>query len=332
MKMDIFNRRRRKRTVINYNTLEKNTKDIPSQIIIRYDEFIEIDKIDEIIKHKYKVLDKLGYDNEEYNLYMELSVDYIKEYNQKKDDYSLQKYLDMCTQFINIKCIQNKKNIKCCVGCDEVIVEEDFDETYICPKCDCINEIFNPTEYSKSDKNTNYEEDTNNFVKVLDKFEGKGSIPDTIYTQLDEYFVGIGLQKGEYYMQQPLVNNKKEHTSKRLLWDALENTKNNKYYDESNILAHMYWGWSLPDLTKYRDVLISDYRKTQHVWNSIKPFYSRSASLGTQFRLYVHLKAIGYECDREDFKIQDMVESLRFHNEVWKIMCDETGLKYFFVS
>ena len=109
-------------------------------------------------------------------------------------------------------------------------------------------------------------------------------------------------------------------------------TGNNKYYDEINFIGHVYWGWELPDISLYRDQLITDYIKTQSVWSKIKHQYNRTASLGTQFRLYVHLKAIGYECNRDDFKIQDMVESLRLHNEAWKIMCDETGVKYYFVS
>ena len=141
------------------------------------------------------------------------------------------------------------------------------------------------------------------------------------------------MKTGEYYRNLELNSKgKKEGTSKKKLWNALENTGNNKYYDESNFIAHKYWGWELPDITLHRERLISDYQRTQQVWNNIKIRYNRSASLGTQFRLYVHLKAIDYECDRDDFKIQDMVDSLRIHNDAWRKMCEETNLKYIFVS
>ena len=50
-------------------------------------------------------------------------------------------------------------------------------------------------------------------------------------------------------------------------------------------IAHIYWGWKIPDLTLYRDQIIKDYQITQQIWNDIKKDYNRSASLGTQYRI-----------------------------------------------
>ena len=126
---------------------------------------------------------------------------------------------------------------------------------------------------------------------------------------------------------------KKKELIKKLLLNAFEYLNFTQYYEETCYLCHLYWGWKLPDLSCYREKIIKDYQETQKIWNNIKCNYKRSASLGSQFRLYVHLMAVGYpHCEREDFKIQDMVDSLRIHNEAWEIMCKETGIKYFSVS
>ena len=79
--------------------------------------------------------------------------------------------------------------------------------------------------------------------------------------------------------------------------------------------------------------ILKDYQNTQHAWNNIKLEYKRTASLGTQYRLYVHLVAAGYPyCEKEDFKIQENVESLRLHNDAWKKMCEICNLDYHYVS
>ena len=118
-----------------------------------------------------------------------------------------------------------------------------------------------------------------------------------------------------------------------MLWNALESIGYSQYYDETSYIANIYWGWELPDISKYRDQLIKDYQVTQNIWNGIKGDYKRSASLGTQFRLYVQLMAVGYNrCDRNDFKIQENIESLRLHNECWKIMCEKANIKYYYVT
>ena len=121
---------------------------------------------------------------------------------------------------------------------------------------------------------------------------------------------------------------KKDGTDKKILFEALENIGYSQYYDETNYIAHIYWGWELPDISWCRDKILRDYQNTQKVWNLIKHNYKRSASLGTQYRLYVHLASNGYECSKEDFKIQDMVDSLKMHNDAWEIMSKEVGISF----
>lgn len=334
---DIFGKKKRKRDRINIpSTLANNMDDIPQKIMIKYNDTVDLSKIDQIMIHKYNILTKLGRDTSCFDNYLQYNSQLIESYNEDEDATILQRFIDLCSECIEIEFIRNYNVVLRCKGCNIEINSDDESEDacYTCPECSCINYFLKPHSYSRT-TSVICDEDINNFMKVLDKFEGKTDIypPDNLYQELDIYFLSVGMKKGEYYRDLPL-NDKgtKEFTSKKKLWMALEVTNNNKFYDEINFIAHVYWGWELPDITLYREQLITDYIKTQAVWSKIKQKYNRTASLGTQFRLYVHLKAIGYECDRDDFKIQDMVESLRLHNEAWKIMCDETGINYNFVS
>jgi hypothetical protein len=334
---DIFGKKKRTRDRINIpSTLANNMDDIPQKIIIKFSDTIDLLKIDEIMIHKYNVLKKLGKDVTQFDNYLKNKAKLLDLYNVDCSTNVLQEYIDLCSECIEIEFIRNYTVKLQCKACKLEISSDDEMEdcTYTCPECSCINHFLKPHTYNRT-ANLICDEDINNFMKVLDKFEGKTDIypPDTLYDELDVYFMSVGMHSGEYYRDLPLSHKgTKENTSKKKLWMALEVTGNNKYYDEINFIAHVYWGWTLPDITLYRDQLVNDYIKTQAVWSRIKQKYNRTASLGTQFRLYVHLKAIDYECERDDFKIQDMVESLRLHNEAWKTMCAETGVKYNFVS
>lgn len=259
--------------------------------------------------------------------------------NNNEDKLEIIKFfLSIAEKYINIEIIKNiETNIKC-NGChlDLKDIDENYDGVYICPECNCINNYIKPIKHIKDSEhyllNTG-DDDINNFIKILSKFEGKNVslIPDNLYKELDEYFLNKNMEKGDYYKKLEYNDEgKKEGTSKKKMWAALEVLNYNQYYDEINYITHVYWGWKLPDLTLYRDQIIKDYQITQQIWQIIKKDYKRSASLGTSFRLLSHLRAVGYPyCKREDFKIQDMVESLRLHNDAWRRMCEESGVKFY---
>lgn len=273
---------------------------------------------------------------EKYNLQSKDLLEYFKE--NKKDLSRVKDYLEIAKKYIKIDIIKKLEDNIFCEGCKKELDElEENQEGYnICPYCNCINSYIKPFKFVKDPEhyllNTG-DDDINNFIKVLLKFEGKNvsNIPEILYTKLDTYFLNKGMEIGNYYKNLPLTKDgKKDGTTKKKLWTALEDLGYNQYYDEITHITHVYWGWKLPDLSLYKNRIIKDYQLTQQVWQKIKKDYNRSASLGTSFRLLSHLKAVDYPyCKKEDFKIQDMVESLRLHDDAWRRMCEETGVKYY---
>ena len=111
-----------------------------------------------------------------------------------------------------------------------------------------------------------------------------------------------------------------------MLIEALNKTNNATYYHVINIICANYWEWTLPDLSKYREQLISDYKATQEVYEEIK---ERGSNLNINIRLYCHLKSVGYECDFTDFKMLTTRNALEYHNKMIKIMFEKCNINFY---
>ena len=205
----------------------------------------------------------------------------------------------------------------------------------ICPKCGyereniSYNSTYKDIQRVNLSNRNNYD-DCENFRKALLRFQGKQNHqpPIKLYEQLDDYFVKIKKPTSKDILKIPLLEGRKKGTSREMMFEALSETNNSAYYDDINLILHIYWGWELPDISQLEERIMEDYINTQHIYNAILQ-KDRNASLNIQFRLYVHLKAVGYPCTKDDFKIQTSRDSLIFHNEMWKIMCEKTGIKFY---
>jgi len=313
-------------------------------------------------------LKKAMYDYENnisYNLYYDTVKDLLKEYNKvasnksknviifhktkdeedeekiKKRIYIIQKYLDIAKDYIRVEIIYKAPNKFICPICKSDLNRTFIDEESglcVCPKCGYERESISHISTFKDIQrlnlgNRNNYDDCENFRKALQRFQGKQSHrpPQKLYEQLDDYFLRLG--KGisyEVQRQELTTDGQKAGTSRQMLFEALAETNNSAYYDDINLILHIYWGWELPNITKFEEKIMEDYIATQKVYNSIQN-KDRNASLNIQFRLFVHLKSIGYPCNKNDFKIQTSRDSLIFHNDMWKIMCEKTGVQFYSV-
>lgn len=314
-----------------------DSNSIPETIKVYYKQKINFQQINKVIKVKLEKLKDFEL-LEKYN--KEISDINIKYETIKEQSEFSEIFLDIASKYIKIERIKKIDKIFLCKGCNNRL--ENFSEEkegfLICKNCNCINSYLIPNHYTKDlEKTSNYfDDDSSNFLKILDKFEGKTSLilKKDFLEKLDNYFLNRNFIKGEEVRKLSLDEyGKKEGTTKKMLWGALECLGYPQYYDEINYITNVYWGWKLPELYNYKEKIIKDYKNTQNAWNIIKSEYKRSASLGTQYRIYVHLLAAGYpNCFREDFKLQENVESLRLHNSAWKRMCEMSNLEYKGVS
>lgn len=321
-----------------------------------------------IIEQEIRKLESIVLDYKEkksYNQYLNETKYYLDEYNkvasntskgivffkkvQAKEDeslikrrlYLIREFLDIAKNYIKLEINHKVNSTIACIGCGKDIhkntVEEDSG-LVVCPSCGYEREnISHNSTYKDISRvnlyNRNNYDDCENFRKALLRFQGKQTHkpPAKLYSQLDAYFVKIKKPPGADICKLPLTEDgKKKGTSREMMFEALSETNNSAYYDDINLILHVYWGWILPNITHIEDRIMEDYINTQYIYNSISQ-KDRNASLNIQFRLFVHLKAIGYSCTKDDFKIQTSRDSLIFHNDMWKIMCEKTGLKFYSV-
>lgn len=240
----------------------------------------------------------------------------------------IQNYLDFAGQYIDITIIHRKKNVnKCGCGYDLTDVFIDNFGTQVCPGCRTERYIIGFNLY-KSDTlaSRNDYSDRDNFEKALMRYQGKqiDKIPEVLFEELDTYFSSRGNPVSKTIKVRQLNSRgRKEGTDLDMLYRALLDTGYSSFYEDANLIAHRYWGWKLPDVSHLEAVIMQDYEKTQRVYNMLPK--DRSSSLGTQFRLFKHLQLRGHPCVYKDFKIVKMLESLEYHDETWRLMCEGCG-------
>jgi hypothetical protein len=250
----------------------------------------------------------------------------------------IQEYLEVARNYITLDVVQTNQIRAKCPGCGVDFSQVDIDEENGLCTCECgvVRENLSLyTLYKDSNRvnigNRNNYEDWENFEKALIRYQGKqpNKPPDRLYDQLDAYYTKIQKSIGSDVQAQALLaDGKKIGTSRQMMLDALCETANSAYYDDVNLIMHVYWGWRLPDVSHLEDQIMKDYFSTQQIYNS-QPHEGRDASLNTQFRLYVHLLAVGHQCSRDDFKIQTSRDSLEFHQDMWRRMCEKTGVRFY---
>lgn len=240
----------------------------------------------------------------------------------------IRKYIDLAKNYINVVIIQKKKNMnKCACGYDLSDVFIDNFGTQICPECGYDRYIIGYNLYKRDTLSSrNDYSDRDNFEKALMRYQGKqvDKIPETLFNDLDEYFRARGKPISSEIRALPLtISGRKKGTDLPMLYKALLETGYSSLYEDANLIAHKYWGWRLPDISHLEAIIMRDYEKTQRVYNMLPK--ERSSSLGTQFRLFKHLELRGHPCSVGDFKIVKMLDSLEYHDETWRIMCEKCG-------
>jgi len=165
-----------------------------------------------------------------------------------------------------------------------------------------------------------------NFLRAFNRYMGlQDKPPEELYTMLDAYFKSCGRPTGADIRQLPLNRRgRRGDTNHKMLINALSQIGRTEYYEDINLIGHIYWGWLLPDVMHLRETIIEDYNETQKIFHQIPlKERGRESSLATQYRLFRHLQLCGYDCKIEEFKIAENATSLRLHHQIWKKICDQ---------
>src|SRR4029079_7737136 len=257
--------------------------------------------------------------------YKSMSEPLVQTYLKSKGDDKLiiiEKFLKLAKNYIDINVSHTINVVNSCLNCKKVIDEVNQDNVIKCPYCDNEHQHVNTLKYSEQFKNEN---DMENFVKALTRYQGLQALPPKIiYTKLDQYFKERGLPSSDEIKTLPYNDNgKKGNTNKEMLYIALSQIGYSSYYEDVNLIGHIYWDWKLPDLVSVKDIIMRHFIETQKAFYKIPVDVKRRvSSLGTSYRLWRHLQLVGHICTVDDFKIAENQDSLSTHNRIWKMMCE----------
>lgn len=243
-------------------------------------------------------------------------------------------YLDVAGRYVDIDILHEVPTLMQCQVCGADIDEPDIDipDSLHCSVCGTVKNMM-AKNVSSSTKaggcgRNNYE-DRVNFEKGIKLFQGKqtNKIPDDLYRSLDEYFKNYNLPSAEEIRARPLnAHGRREGTTRAMLAKALHDIERTSYYDDINLIGHKYWGWELPDISHLEEQIMKDYDDSQKIFLMYKN--DRKSSLNRQYRLYRHLKRLGYPCVADDFKLITTLEIIEYYESMWGIFCRELGWEF----
>jgi len=250
----------------------------------------------------------------------------------------IREYLEIARKYIQIDVIREYPNNNNCPGCklnySEMIMDDENGISF-CPKCGIeryhlIRTSLN-NDLTKIQTNTrNGYDDRDNFYKALLRYQGKqqNRLPENLISVLDIYFESFGLSVSEHIRSLPLNPDGKTRgqTTREMMYRALYETGYAIYYEDVNLICHIYWGWILPDISHIEDDIMEDYDKVQKIYESLPK--NRKSNLNTQYRLFKHLQLRGCQCSIDDFKMVKTREILEYHDATWQIMVTEAGLPF----
>lgn len=262
------------------------------------------------------------------------AIKYVEDKQLKMRANVIDRYLTIASNYItlNIVKINNFPN-DICNGCGislaNIVANEEG--TIRCPNIDCQTEhddiIMNKlaTDGTRININTYSKESIENFMKAFIRYQGLQTDrpPDSVYIKLDNYFRKYGKPLGEEIRNLPLNDKgRRGNTDHKMLWNALKEIDSN-YFKHANLIGHVYWGWTLPNVMHLKEIIIRHYNITQAVFYQI-PIEERGriSSIGTSYRLWRHLQLVGHECYVDEFKIVTNHDSLRRHDTLWKRMTE----------
>ena len=267
---------------------------------------------------------------------------------QKKRQHIIFDFIEIARKYIQIDLIREthiKENTcqECGINFELTPCKIDESGTTIC-SCGIERVLVTRSPYYQNttrvnNSRSNYE-DRKNFNKVMMRYQGKqpDKPPTDLYDALDKYFNEHKLPKinindgdikfitSEYIRDNILLNNEGEKygTNRLLMYKALKETNNSNYYDHINLILHIYWKWTLPDISHLEDILMNDYDISQRVYEILPK--DRKSSLNSQFRLFKHLRRRNYPCKSKNFKIPTTPDIVEFHEIYWGKIC--TVLKW----
>jgi ribosomal protein L37E len=233
------------------------------------------------------------------------------------------RYLATANAYYDIQVRRADKQLRGCFRCGQ---EPGHAEQAYCESCGLERLLL----VSGSDKKEARPapEIKGNVVKAWQRYQGlqNDTISAELLEALDQYFIGKGLPDGATVRSMPLGPRRyRGNTNHKLLYTALEETNFRDYYEDAELIGHLYWGWELPDVNHLEQAFFEIYQTIEAAYLSI-PYKGRKSDLGTQITIFRILHMLGHDCRKSEFKVPKMDKCWESSEDLWQKACRIAGL------
>lgn len=228
-------------------------------------------------------------------------------------------FFQIASKYVNIKPLKSKKKAMACANCGSKTFAMDEDDTFYCTQCSTCYDVLEVCPAFKDKDRINMSKRfryscERHFSEAFEKVQGKQNttIPDDIIEKVNDFIEQNGniTKKNLQIAHILLVLQMYGYTDK---------------YEDAYLIHSMVTGIPPRDISKYKDIVMKDYRKQQEIASDIKVNTSRKNSLNVYYVLCRLLQKCGYNCKLQDFYCLKTDETKEEHDDVWKRRCEKLG-------
>lgn len=229
---------------------------------------------------------------------------------------------DIARRFFPVMTLPQKPD-EGCLNCNSTVIFNN-DTCTICRKCRYIVwKQVNNISYDDKERvnlNSRYKYVRELFFKeAIKKYQGqqRDDIPEHVRRYIDDFISTNDIKPSQL--------------TKHRLWSILKDGNYSKYNEYINKIYYEMVNKPPPDISKYENELLSDFRLQDDVYNEIDPEVReyRDNALNSFYILFKLLEKYGYHVTKEekDIFLKDRPRLIS-HDKTWKEICEQLGWNY----
>jgi ribosomal protein L37AE/L43A len=229
---------------------------------------------------------------------------------------------------------QNSDEYYACELCNSRNFMTISDNTKICENCGLQINVYmytvenvgfsqlqhiNLNQKYKYEKSCHFKDTINQFQTIQNKF-----IPDKVFKDLDDMIEKYGLKNKQGKTIQEIYSKvNKQHIRK-----FLNETGNNKYYEDLQLFFCKITGNKPPDISHLEKNLFEDFNKLVDAFLQISCNTNRKNFLNSQYVLKQLLRRYNYHVKDDDLCMLKTPARIREHDEIYEKCCEILNWNY----
>jgi hypothetical protein len=160
------------------------------------------------------------------------------------------------------------------------------------------------------------------FRSEILSFEGKNQaqVPRGLIPKIERYVCHYYKLPGKEEIKKLPLTDKGDRagTSRKMIYDALNDLSLSKYSHMISKIAHKLWGSQLPTMKEHYLEILHDCVLQREVFNRLSSTYGRKTNIGQKVILMFISKRYGYSWDEDDFRVNFSPTTLNKHMDILK--------------